>query len=158
MSPKPNLRSAPSLTTCSRQLTSETNRFTCSQRWMGRHSVHLEVIRQVPPMSLAAPSQLPEPLGQSIVLVKIWLGVENSCRLETFTVRNAKCANPSSGFWVLCLSRYPFSAVIMTMSCAGFTQGEQQLSQTVRGRKKPSWSAAPHTCCGVLVVIDGARK
>ena len=39
--------------------------------------------------------------------------------------------------WVLglCRSRYPFSAAIMTMSCAGITQGEQQLSQTVRGRK-----------------------
>ena len=64
--------------------------------------------------------------------------------------------------WVLglCLSRYPFSAVIMTMSCAGITQGEQQLSQTVRGRKKPSWSVAQHSSCGVLVVVDreGPRK
>ena len=34
VSAKLNLRSAPSLTTCRRQLTSKTNRFTCSQRLM----------------------------------------------------------------------------------------------------------------------------
>ena len=47
--------------------------------------------------------------------------------------------------WILglCLSRYPFSAVIMTMSCAGITQGEQQLSQTVRGRRKTELVGSP---------------
>ena len=47
--------------------------------------------------------------------------------------------------WVLCLclSRYPFSAVIMTMSCAGITQGEQELSETVWRRRKTELVGSP---------------
>ena len=48
--------------------------------------------------------------------------------------------------WVLgpCLSRYPFSGVFMTMSCAGITQGEQQLAQTVRRRRETELVGQPN--------------
>ena len=74
-------------------------------------------------------------LGQSIMLVKIWPGSREL--VQARDIHRSRGEMCKSLVWVLglCLSRFPFSAVIMTMSCAGITQGEQQLSQTVRGKK-----------------------
>ena len=106
VSAKLNLRSAPSLTTCRGQLTLKTNVFTCSQRWMGRHSLHLEDIRQVPAMSLAAPSQLPEPLDGALYMREF--GWESRTRAgsrhSSFERRNVQIPRLGSGSLSVSLS------------------------------------------------------
>ena len=158
MSPKPNLRSAPSLTTCRRQWTSKTlDLLFLRDGWDDTLFI----------WGLSGKCR-PCPWQHLLSCLNPWTEhctCENlaGCRelVQARDIHRSKREMCKSLVWVLglCLSRYPFSAVIMTMSCAGITQREQQLSQRVRGRqKKPSWSAAQHTSCGVLVVVDGARK